>query len=348
MGSVTARSRRTLSAVDRDPPRPAACPLPLWRDAWREALYGTGGFYRHQAPAQHFRTAAHGSDVLAGALATLARRHRLDSVVDVGAGRGELLLALRRAAPHLRLNAVEVAPRPVGLPSDITWSHTAPEAVEGLVLAHELLDTVPCAVAEVDPGGTPRLVHVDPRTGNEQLGEPLRTSGETAELTRWLDQWWPLAGATPGARAEVGLDRDRTWAAAVARLRRGLAVAVDYGHTRAGRPSRGSLRCYRHGREVGVAPDGTRDVTADVAVDAVAAAVEGSVLPQREALAALGVSARRPPLAEARSDPSGYLRSLASATAAAELLAPGGFGGFYWVVSGRGGVVPSWGSPDLR
>ena len=68
------------------------------------ALYGTGGFFTRAAegPADHFRTSVHASPLFASALLRLIRRvdsalgrpDRLD-VVDVGAGRGELLAALR-------------------------------------------------------------------------------------------------------------------------------------------------------------------------------------------------------------------------------------------------------------
>src|SRR5689334_20025288 len=74
-----------------------------WRSAMAGALYGTGGFFTRSAegPADHFRTSVHASPLFAGALLRLIRRvdaalggpDRLD-VVDVGAGRGELLAAL--------------------------------------------------------------------------------------------------------------------------------------------------------------------------------------------------------------------------------------------------------------
>jgi SAM-dependent MidA family methyltransferase len=115
-------------------------------------------------------------------------------------------------------------------------------------------------------------------------------------------------------------------------VERGLAIAVDYGHTRSGRPVGGSLRSYRDGRSVPVLPDGSRDVTAHVAVDSVAAAVGGAVTTQREALALLGVDTSRPPSTFATEDPSAYVERLSVAASAA------GFADFYWVVSGRGGV----------
>src|SRR3954466_13080525 len=73
------------------PPLPPRTTAPAWRTAWDTALYGPRGFFRLNAPSDHFRTAVHGSDLMARALLRLVRQHDLDTVVDVGAGRGELL-----------------------------------------------------------------------------------------------------------------------------------------------------------------------------------------------------------------------------------------------------------------
>src|SRR5690348_18369875 len=73
-----------------------------WREAMRTALYGPAGFYaRGEPPSRHFRTSAHVSSAYAEAMlsllreadAALGRPARLD-LVDVGAGRGELLAGL--------------------------------------------------------------------------------------------------------------------------------------------------------------------------------------------------------------------------------------------------------------
>ena len=320
------------------PALPPPTEAPSWRTAWDSALYGPRGFYRRSAPADHFRTAVHGSDLVARALLRLLRECDLDTVVDVGAGRGELLVALHRLAPDLELLAVEVAPRPAGLPEAIAWSKVLPESVDGLVFAHEWLDNVPCHVAAVDESGQIRVVHVDPATGEETLGHRVATPGVPPSLGEWLERWWPLDHGSPGARAEVGTARDRAWADAAGRVSRGLAIAVDYGHTVRDRPRLGSLRSYQDGRAVRVLPDGSRDVTAHVAVDAVAATVGGTVLTQRQALQRLGVDAARPGRALAADDPAAYVEALAGAGAAADLTAVGGLGDFYWVVSGHGGV----------
>nr|MBA2464708.1 SAM-dependent methyltransferase [Nocardioidaceae bacterium] len=288
----------------------------------------------------HFRTSVHASGLFALALLRLVRGAGLDTVVDVGAGRGELLRHLHQLEPDLQLLGVEVAARPADLPAAIAWTSALPESVDGLVIANEWLDNIPCHVVEVAPGGRVHVVHVDPATGEESLGQPLDHVTVPESLRQWCARWWPLDEAGPGSRAEIGTTRDAAWADVVRRVDRGLAVAVDYGHTRGDRPPFGSLRSYRDGAETAPLPDGSRDVTAHIAVDAIAAAVGGSVITQREALHALEVSGKRPNLDLAAADPAGYVRRLAEATEATELTALGGLGGFCWVVSGAGGVDP--------
>jgi SAM-dependent MidA family methyltransferase len=315
-----------------------------WRTATTAALYGPAGFFAARAgvPAAHFRTSAHASPAFAGALARLVARidaalgepGRFD-VVDVGAGGGELLTVLRAVLPaglrgRARLTGVDVAPRPAGLDAGIAWRRYPPTAVTGLLLATEWLDDVPVDVAEVDQAGCVRRVLVD-RSGAESLGGPV-----DAADTLWLARWWPQGG--PGSRAEIGWPRDIAWADAVARVERGCALAVDYGHVRADRPRYGTLTGYRGGRQVPPVPDGTCDVTAHVAMDAVACAAGRpyTLIRQREALRALGVDGARPPLERARTDPAGYLRDLSAAGAAAELTDPDGLGGHWWLLHRSG------------
>ncbi len=317
-----------------------------WREAMTAALYGSDGFFTRPGPgpAGHFRTSAHTSPAFAGALATLVAQidaaldhpNRLD-LVDVGGGRGELLTALLAALPEkttsrVRAEIVERAPRPADLDPAIGWRAMLPTGLVGVLLATEWLDNVPVDVVEVDGSGQVRYVLVDP-DGIERLGPAV----EPADAA-WLADWWPLDGAPPGWRAEVGAPRDAAWAGAVAAVTRGLALAVDYGHLRGARPAFGTLTAFRAGRQVPATPDGSCDLTAHVAVDAVAAAGERAsgvpprVSSQREALRALGVDGRRPPLDLARGDPPGYLRALVAASVAAELTDPSGLGGHYWLL----------------
>ncbi|HEX6501228.1 MAG TPA: SAM-dependent methyltransferase [Micromonosporaceae bacterium] len=303
------------------------------------ALYGPDGLFTgaRGAPVDHFRTSVHASPLFAAAIGRLLRR--LDAalgeppvldVVDVGAGRGELLTALLGGlapdlADRVRLTAVEVAPRPADLPEAIRWSATLPRPVTGLLVATEWLDNVPVDVVEVDDAGVARYVLVD-GDGHESLGEPPDPPDRD-----WLARWWPLSGATAGTRAEIGRPRDEAWWAAVSTVRRGLALAVDYGHTATSRPTFGTLTGYRAGRQVPPVPDGRSDLTAHVAMDALAGS--GAVLvAQRDALRELGVRGTRPPLDLAARDPAGYLRGLADASQAGELTDPAGLGGHLWLL----------------
>jgi SAM-dependent MidA family methyltransferase len=300
-----------------------------WREAMARALYGEQGFFvSGAAPAGHFRTSVHASPAFAAALLrlveqvdeALGRPDPLD-IVDVGAGRGDLLSRLD--GDRRRLTAVELSPRPAGLPEHIAWRDSLPPRFTGVLLATEWLDNVPVDVAEVDPGGVVRYVEVSP-DGSEALGDAV-TGADAA----WLDRWWPLAGAAPGTRAEVGRTRDEAWTAAVSTMERGLALCVDYGHLADGRPLYGTLTGFRGGRQVPPVPDGSCDITAHVAMDSLGG---GMLVDQRTALRALGVDGARPPLALASTDPAHYLRALAAASAAAELTDPAGLGGHYWLL----------------
>jgi SAM-dependent MidA family methyltransferase len=228
-----------------------------------------------------------------------------------------------------------VAARPAGLDPAVAWTTALPESVEGLVVANEWLDDIPCHVVEVDTEGVVRVVHVDPATGTESLGSALSSASVPASLGAWLERWWPLEGRPPGTRAEVGSTRDAAWADVVRRVEHGITVAVDYGHTAADRPAHGTLRSYQGGREVDVLPDGSRDVTASLAVDAVADRVGGVVRRQRDVLHDLGVTGTRPDVALAGTDPMAYVAALSLAGEAAELTATGGLGDFWWVQTVR-------------
>jgi SAM-dependent MidA family methyltransferase len=302
-----------------------------WEEAWAEALFGPAGFYRRpEGPAGHFRTASHAAPLALGsALLRLARLAGCTGVVDIGAGRGELLTALARlddAPGRLRLHGVELVARPAALPRGVGWTCAPARPPSGvlagaLVVAWELLDTVPCPVLEVAADGLPRTVLVDVRTGEERLGGRPRA----ADMD-WCRCWWPLDGAAEGTRAEGGRGRDEWWARQVSGLAAsgaGLLLAVDYAHSLGARPRGGTLTGYRRGRLVPPVPDGSCDVTAHVALDAVeaagrkAGAAVGVLAPQHEVLRALGV--------------------VGDTAGAADLLDPEGLGGFTWLLQAVGG-----------
>lgn len=333
-----------------------------WHAAWQDAVYGGRGFYLRERPADHFRTSVTTSPAFAAALRRLAGRvddalGRPDpfDLVDLGAGSGELLQALPDVPARWRLTAVELRPDPAL--AGVRWLPRLP-ALRGLLVAHEWLDDVPLDVVEHG-----RVVLVDD-AGRERLGSPA-----PAEQVAWARRWWP-----DGDRVEVGLSRDRAWAAAVRRVRRGVALAVDYAHVlrppagppartaeadASGRPSgrpperprrtpaeadaapfprrRLTLAGYRDGRQVRPVPDGSCDLTAWVAADAVAAATGSRLLDQRTALRRLGVRAALPAWG---GDARRYATALQAATSAATLLDPAGLGGFAWLVRPVGVADP--------
>ena len=319
-----------------------------WSAAMDRALYGPKGFFRQAAgPAAHFRTSVHASPLFATAVLQLLRETdaalghppRL-SLVDIGAGRAELLTSVAHQLgedplwARLHLVAVELADRPKDLPDWIEWVPRPPKGISGLIIANEWLDNVPCDVVELGSDGRARLVEVAPDGSERPAGEPNNSQ------QAWLECWWPTwRTGRLGDRAEIGLMRDAAWADAVATLDEGVAVAIDYAHAVDSRPPFGSLTGYAEGRQVPPIPDGGCDLTAHVALDACAAAAQHVAdwtrqLDQRTVLHRLGIDGARPDLSTAASNPLGYVRALSRASAAAELTDPSGLGAFEWLVQG--------------
>lgn len=307
-----------------------------WRSAWHDALYGPDGFYRQASgPAGHFATSAQGipggGRLLARALVVLAERSDCTRLVDLGAGRGELLTEIAAIAPALQLTGVDVVDRPAPLPDGAEWlvspgGAELPPDLRGLqnalVIAHEWLDVVPGPIAEYD-GAVWRTVEVDP-DGEERLGDPV----VDADL-HWLQQNW-RPDSREGDRAEIGTTRDAAYRDLRARIDGGLLVTVDYGHLRADRPRWGTLTGYRDGVQCPPCPDGSSDITAHVAMDTLDA---DELVRQRTLFDQLGLRPEAPAIALASDDPPAYLRGLAERGSYAQLTASGGLGDFWWAIT---------------
>ena len=306
-----------------------------WKQAWEHALYGGSGFYRQAAgPAGHFATASQGipqiGELLARALLKLMDQQGLDTFVDVGCGRGELLEQIHRLGPEVRCIGVDIVARPE-LSESIGWIQSPggkalPDELGSLTgalaFANEWLDVVPCPIAEMDEDGELREVLVNASSGDERLGDPV--SG-TDRL--WCQRFWPTDRLAPGDRVEIGEERDSAWNDLLSRVESGLAVAVDYGHTIGSRPATGTLTGFRQGRQVRPVPDGSCDLTAHVSMDSLS---HDELVDQRTALRRLGISGQTPPQDLARSHPATYLRELSTASVAAALTSQGGLGDFLW------------------
>jgi SAM-dependent MidA family methyltransferase len=242
-------------------------------------------------------------------------------VVEAGAGPGTLCRTVLAAAPvcaaalryvlversatqrrlqagRLRLEdpALAFAPVDPDTESPVPGSPTGPICVSlaelprvvgpAVVLANELLDNLPFALAERSGDGW-REVRVDLDPGAERRGAASR-GAEQGGATRLVERLVPLPDdrvdgiarlapeAVPGARVPLQ-------AAAQAWLREALALAgpggrvavIDYGATTAelaARPQAEWLRTYRgHARGRGPLDDlGGQDVTCEVATDQLA------------------------------------------------------------------------------
>ena len=229
------------------PALPPRTSQPTWKQAWDAALYGPEGYLRREP---------------------LTLRRDRDRVLDlvVAESADARSVVLLGAAGLL---APDLAARRPGL--DVRGD--LPEGYDGLVVAIDWLAHVPTHVVRADDDGRVRIVHVDPVTATEVLGSAVDDSGVPPTIGAWLDQHWALT--TPGARAELGTAREAAWRDVVRRLAGGRAIAVEHGHLRDSRPLGGSLR-----NPAGLAPvpDGSRDLVADVALDALAASCGGVVI----------------------------------------------------------------------
>ncbi len=210
----------------------------------------------------------------------LGRPDRM-SVVEVAAGSGSLLRPLLagvgfdadvwavEASPAAR-QALETIP-------DVTVTSSLaeiPGPLTGVVLANELIDNLPVALAvRTGERWTERFVAFGDQ-GFELVDAPARP-----EVTAWADLY---AGVAPeGGMVEVQLAAADWVAATLAQLDRGALLLIDYGDTAEGlepRRTQGTLRTYRShhlGPDPLLAP-GETDITVDVNFTALLAIAEQS------------------------------------------------------------------------
>src|SRR3954447_19371445 len=331
--SLTAPARGPAADATRHDERVSSRPG-SWFDAWVAAAYGATGVWPASRPAAHFRTASNTGPELAQALLALLDAHPgIERVLEVGAGDGALLAALHRRRPSLALAGADLRPRPPGLPRAVGWAQDLWDVRAGgwtagevdrlldepggrtLLIAVEWLDDLPCRIAgrvrgdwcELDGGLAPAA----------PLGE---------EESGWAATWWP-----DGDRLEVDTTRAGAWASLVRSLAPagGQVLMVDYGHELGTRPVCGSLAGYRAGRPVPPVALPDRNLTAHVAVDAVAAAGE-------QAGARTVVYARQAELLDVLLPPPAssqdVLGDLAARSRRAALSSASGWGGHWWLL----------------
>ena len=233
-------------------------------------------------------------------------------VVEVGAGSGSLLRAMvQELAPAVppaerrrdaeersdeagghpcTFHAIEASPAAravleelLGDPNVHDSLEALPERFDGVVIANELLDNLPVALAiRSGDGWVERWVGAtDDRFG-------FVTAPARPEVVAWCNA---DAGNVPeGGMVEVQLEATRWVRRALARVRHGALVVIDYGGTAEElepRRTQGTLRTYRS-HHLGPDPllePGATDITVDVnftAVVAAAKAAGASVSMQRQ------------------------------------------------------------------
>ncbi|MFF7357428.1 SAM-dependent methyltransferase [Streptomyces filipinensis] len=214
----------------------------------------------------------------------------------------------------------------IGLPRDLAWASVVDRVVRGLAVAVDYahtLDTRPPfgtltgfragrETAPVPDGSCDITAHValDACAAAPTAHTPSGTPGEAARTAHDT-----VCAPTEEARAPYDTARAPSDAPAVppgtARTSRNTApVPSDAPPSPAHRPSD----------------------TAQAPSSAARALPAARLLTQRAALHALDITGARPPLALASTDPTAYVRALASAGEAAELTAPGGLGDFGWLL----------------
>lgn len=336
----------------------AAGPVPFER-FMDVALYGEGGFFAadtlRSVRAGDFLTSPEVSPAFGETLAALVRaeRGRIGEpfvLVEAGAGSGSLLGPLLAVEPCPAW-AVEASPAARGALARIVGADRVVASLDdvagprrGVVLANELLDNLPMAVAQLTSGGwRERWVGAD---GGDLC---LVDAAPRAEVVAWLDRF--AGDVEPGAWVEVQLAAGRWLADVLSSLDAGAVVVIDYGDTAENlvpRRADGTLRTYR-AHHLGPHPldePGEVDVTADVnftALEAVAreagAAVE--LVRQDTFLAGLGLrgriaDVRREELELARAgEDLERLRVRTVRTEMETLLHPRGLGDFKVLVARR-------------
>ncbi len=267
--------------------------------------------------------------------------------IEVAAGSGSLIGSLIKAI-DVEVAAVEASPAArQALASVIGGDRVSaklPDRIRGVVIANELIDNLPMALAQRRNGNwRERWV------GVEDEGLTLVDTGARAEVLEWLEI---SAGEVPeGGWVEVQLAA-RDWLRDVlGRIDEGSVVVFDYGDTAENllpRRQDGTLRTYR-AHHLGPHPldePGETDITADVNFTALvdiaeSAGAEVELHRQDDFLIELGLGERLTQLRHAEleaarsGDEMERLRLRTLKTEAETLLHPRGLGDFRVLVARR-------------
>ncbi|MBW3666314.1 MAG: SAM-dependent methyltransferase [Actinobacteria bacterium] len=331
----------------------ATGPIPFER-FMELALYDRSGFFGgdhlRSEKGGDFLTSPEVSSLFGKTLAAFVEREmeRIGEpfqLLEVGAGSGSLLTPLLETV-DVDAWAIEISPAARSkltglLPGDRILSEL-PEQVRGVILANELLDNLPMAMAQLIGGGwRERWVGAEEGTLHFVDADPR------PEILEWLEGY---GGQVPeGGWVEVQLAAHTWLNDALSTLDAGSIVIIDYGDTAENlvpRRSDGTLRTYR-AHHLGPHPldePGATDITADVNFSALIATAEAAgasveLHRQDDFLAELGLRDRLSQLrhAELEAAQSGdemeRLRLRSLKIEAETLLHPRGLGDFRVLVA---------------
>ena len=213
-------------------------------------------------------------------------------------------------------------------------SAIAPNGITGVILANELLDNLAFDIVRHDGAGNfERLDVHHAEDGLEFVVAPTEVPASLAPV---------LASAAVGEWMPLQEDAVRWLMAAMDRLGRGVVIAIDYGASTAeiaARPNMGWLRTFV-GQERGGHPldtPGSCDITSDVAVDQLGAAIAPTVIAtQRQVLKRLGIDqlveeGRKIWTEKASAPDVAALRARSRIGEAESLLQSGGLGDFLFL-----------------
>jgi SAM-dependent MidA family methyltransferase len=329
-------------------------PIPF-EEFMRLALYHPeGGYFTtgdlRSEKAGDFLTSPEVSRLFGESLAVYVDRERRRigepfEVVEVGAGSGSLLRPLLESV-EVPARAVEASPAArVALGAVLPLhriSDELPDRVRGVVIANELIDNLPMALAQ-RVGGVWRERWV----GRDGEGLAFVDAVPRTEVLDWLSVNAGEVGE--GGWVEAQLEAQAWLVDVLQRLEAGSVVLIDYGDTAENllpRRQDGTLRTYR-AHHLGPHPldePGETDITADVNFTALMTTAETAgaqveLHRQDEFLAALGLrdrltELRLEELDAARSgDEMKRLRLRSMKTEAETLLHPRGLGDFRVLVA---------------
>ncbi len=251
-------------------------------DFMQQVLYAPGlGYYTAGATklgvGGDFVTAPELSPLFGATLADIFAPLAAAGVIELGAGTGKLARDFLAASPAPRYRILDLSAdlrerqqqTLAGLP--VAWLDALPERIDGLVLANEVLDAVPCEVVRFQAGHYEqgRVALIDDRF--EWRWQPLLDGPLLAAAKHRVPP-------VEGYRSEINPEAEALVATLAARLGDGALCFIDYGFPRREYylPERrdGTLACHYRQR-VHFDPlilAGLQDVTAHVDFTAMAEA----------------------------------------------------------------------------